>query len=124
MLVLHPHLLGFLEGLCAASVTRYPEYGMFVRGPDSDIPLPSGEGATRKELCEFFLTALSDTSCERPADAEFVVDRFLGLIAEHHPSARTFMRVSHSKSGWFDGLDIWIDDGSSPTYLNLDWSVS
>jgi hypothetical protein len=30
---LHPRLLGFLEGLCAASVTRYPEYGMFLRGP-------------------------------------------------------------------------------------------
>ena len=97
---------------------------MFVRGPEYDVPMPAGESATREELRKFFLSALSDTSCERPTEGDFAVERLLGLFAEHHPTARLFMRVTHGSSGWIDGLDIWFDDGTGPTYLHLDWSVS
>jgi len=44
------------DGLCAASVTRYPEYGMIFHKPsfdDAAPAMPSDEGASRDQRLEF-----------------------------------------------------------------------
>ena len=126
MQTLHPRLAGFLEGLCAASVTRYPEYGMFLNGTtfgDSTPAVPSGDGAPRELLRQFFLCVLSDTSVARPQEAEHVVERLFRIVEECHPGAHVHCEVSVTR-GWFDGLDMWIDDGIGIAHLSLDWSVS
>jgi type VI protein secretion system component VasK len=84
---LHPRLIGFLEGLYAASVTRYPEYGMFLRGPYFGSAVRSqpsaAKTATMDELRQFFLCALSDTAAARPHEAAHVVvflSRLVGVL--------------------------------------------
>lgn len=126
MLQLHPRVIGFLEGLCAASVTRYPEYGMHLRGPmcGSDVPQPSKpESADSEALKRFFLCVLSDTSASRPHEASFVVERFLELFQRFHPDAALHCEIPETR-GWFDGLDVWLTAPAGVTYFFLDWSVS
>lgn len=124
---LNPHLVGFLEGLCAASVTHYPEYGMFLRGPffgDEVSSRPSvPESASVEKLKEFFLCALSDTSAAKPDEANYVVERFLELIHRFHPEASLHCEVPETR-GWFDGLEVWLTEPTGTAYFFLDWSVS
>ena len=124
---LHPRLLGFLEGLCAASVTRYPEYGMFLRGLSfgSAVP-PEPEGsrnASVHELREFFICVLSDTSVQRPQEGEYVVDQLLDVLKECHPHADVRFALPRHR-GWFDGLEVWMNEPTGRCYFNLDWSAS
>ena len=127
MQALNPHLVGFLEGLCAASVTHYPEYGMFLRGPvfgDDVTSRPSAqESASVEKLRAFFQCALSDTSASRPEDASHVVERFLELVRRFHPDASLHCEVPETQ-GWFDGLEVWLTTPSGTGYFLLDWSVS
>jgi hypothetical protein len=126
MLQLHPHVIGFLEGLCAASVTRYPEYGMYLRGPmyGSEAPQPSKpDSATSEALKSFFVCALSDTSASRPHEAGYVVERLLELIRRFHPDATVHCEIPETR-GWFDGLEVWLTAPAGVTYFFLDWSVS
>jgi len=124
---LHPHLVGFLEGLCAASVTRYPEYGMFLRGPTFGAEIKSqpssAESAGSEKLRQFFLCALSDSSAARPREASYVVERFLDLIQKHHPEASLHYEIPETR-GWFDGLEVWLTASTGVAYFYLDWSVS
>ena len=124
---LHPRLLGFLEGLCAASVTRYPEYGMYLRGPfvgDAIPPEPEeAESVSREKLCQFFVCSLSDTSVQRPQEGNYVTDRFFELLKECHPEAKLRFALPETR-GWFDGLDVWLSEPGKQCYFYLDWSVS
>ena len=124
---LHPHLTGFLEGLCAASVTRYPQYGMFLRGPFTGTEVPPeptlSQSEGRERLQQFFLCALSDTSAARPEEAEHVVKRLHELMAAYHPKASPIFKLPETR-GWFDGLEVWMTEPSGVTYFFLDWSVS
>ncbi|MFG6447360.1 hypothetical protein ACG0Z6_03780 [Roseateles sp. BYS180W] len=123
---LHPHLIGFLEGLCAASVTRYPEYGMYLRGPTygEEAPQPTkSESANSEALKSFFVCALSNTSASRPQEATYVVERFLELIQRFHPDAALHCEIPETR-GWFDGLDVWLTAPTGVTHFFLDWSVS
>jgi hypothetical protein len=124
---LSPHLLGFLEGLCAASITRYPEYGMFLRGPkfgNEITELPTSTVSVGiAELQQFFVCALSDTSAQRPEEASYAVERFLSLIKTYHPEAELHFELPETR-GWFDGLSVWLRSASGEAYFYLEWSVS
>ncbi len=124
---LHPQLIGFLEGLCAASVTRYPEYGMFLRGPNFGTEILSqpstANSASKLELERFFLCALSDSSAARPQEATYVVERLLELVQRLHPEAKFHCEIPETR-GWFDGLEVWLTAPSGAAYFYLDWSVS
>ena len=124
---LHPRLIGFLEGLCAASVTRYPEYGMNLRGPVFGVEVPArspdAQSVSAERLAQFFLCALSDTSVERPREGEYARDRLESIIRECHPGAVVEYELSETR-GWFDGLDIWLRQSDGDAHVYLDWSVS
>ena len=124
---IHPRLRGYLEGLCAASVTRYPEYGMFIRDlePGATVPAEPQEGelATTERLQEFFTCALSDSAAERPEEAQYAVEMFWKIVRECHPHAQVTLSVD-VRRGWFDGLNIWLKEGGSTVFLHLDWSGS
>ncbi|MCB1957813.1 MAG: hypothetical protein KDG55_19195 [Rhodocyclaceae bacterium] len=124
---MHPQLTGFLEGLCAASVTCYPEYGMFLCGPYFGEEIRSqpslANSAGKPELEKFFLCALSDSSAARPQEATYVVERFLEYFQRFHPDAKLHFEIPETR-GWFDGLEVWLNAPSGAAYFFLDWSVS
>jgi hypothetical protein len=100
---------------------------MFLRGPHfggTAPPEPEGsQSASPHELREFFVSALSDTSVQRPQEGEYVVDRLLELLKECHPNADFRFALPRTR-GWFDGLEVWINEPTGRCYFDLDWSVS